>query len=156
MGALSYVNAGASRMGHRGSRHVHWFRDIEPAAKHGGPPVAKEQRRAVTLIIWRMSLRALSVVTVLCVVASAGHGQTPASVARGHEIAERACGGCHAMADRPGGTAAAPSLRAIAGRSNQTPERLQSFIMTPHRPMPGIPLSLAEVNDVVAYILSLK
>jgi len=28
--------------------------------------------------------------------------------------------------------------------------------MTPHRPMPGIPLSLAEVNDVVAYILSLK
>jgi hypothetical protein len=28
--------------------------------------------------------------------------------------------------------------------------------MTPHRPMPSIPLSLAEVNDVVAYILSLK
>ena len=73
--------------------------------------------------------------------------------------AERACGGCHAIADRPGSTVqgtAAPSFGAIAGRPNQTSQRLQSFIMTPHRPMPGIPLSLAEVNDVVAYILSLK
>ena len=51
---------------------------------------------------------------------------------------------------------AVPSFRAIAGRPNQTPQRLQSFIMTPHRPMPGIPLSLAEVNDVVAYLLSLR
>jgi len=74
-------------------------------------------------------------------------------------IAERACGGCHAIAGRPGSTVqgtAAPSFGAIAGRPNQTSQRLQSFIMTPHRPMPGIPLSLAEVNDVVAYILSLK
>ena len=62
-------------------------------------------------------------------------------------------------AGRPGSTVqgtAAPSFGAIAGRPNQTSQRLQSFIMTPHRPMPGIPLSLAEVNDVVAYILSLK
>ena len=43
-----------------------------------------------------------------------------------------------------------PSFRAIAGRPNQTPQRLQSFIMAPHRPMPGTPMSLAEVDDVVA------
>ncbi len=49
-----------------------------------------------------------------------------------------------------------PSFRAIAARPNQTPQRLQGFIMTPHRPMPGIPLTLAEINDVAAYILSLK
>ena len=49
-----------------------------------------------------------------------------------------------------------PSFRSIAAGPNQTPQRLQSFIMTPHRPMPGIPLSLAEVNDVVAFLLSLK
>jgi mono/diheme cytochrome c family protein len=27
---------------------------------------------------------------------------------------------------------------------------------TPHPPMPGIPLTLAEIDDVAAYILSLK
>ena len=89
----------------------------------------------------------------------AAYGQTPAAIARGQEIAERACGGCHAIAGRPGSTVqgtAAPSFGAIAGRPNQTSQRLQSFIMTPHRPMPGMSLSLADVNDVVAYLLSLK
>ena len=111
------------------------------------------------MITFRISLKALQVAAGLCVLAPAAHGQTPAAIARGQEIAERACGGCHAIAGRPGSTVqgtAAPSFGAIAGRPNQTSQRLQSFIMTPHRPMPGIPLSLAEVNDVVAYILSLK
>ena len=106
-----------------------------------------------------MSLRGLLLAAACCVAALAAHGQTPASIARGQEIAERACGGCHAMGGRPGGTVqgtVAPSLGVIASRPNQTPERLQTFIMTPHRPMPGSPLTLAEVNDVVAYILSLK
>lgn len=111
------------------------------------------------MITFRISLKALQVAAGLCVLTPAAYGQTPAAIARGQEIAERACGGCHAIAGRPGSTVqgtAAPSFGAIAGRPNQTSQRLQSFIMTPHRPMPGIPLSLAEVNDVVAYILSLK
>jgi len=84
--------------------------------------------------------------------------QTVASVARGQEIAERACAGCHGLS----GTGATiegtppPSFRSIAARPNVTPQRLAAFIMTPHRPMPGIDLSLADVNDVVAYILSLN
>ncbi len=101
----------------------------------------------------------LSVVGLLCAAGSAGQAQTAASIARGQEIAERACAGCHALA----GSAPrrvegidVPSFRSIAAGPNQTPQRLQSFIMTPHRPMPGIPLSLAEVNDVVAFLLSLK
>jgi mono/diheme cytochrome c family protein len=48
-----------------------------------------------------------------------------------------------------------PTFRAIAGRS-WTPERLQAFIATPHRPMPAIPLDMSEIRDVAAYILSLK
>ena len=108
------------------------------------------------------SLKLLYIVPVLaalCASASVGQAQTAASIARGQEIAERACGGCHALAGQPGRIiegVPVPSFRAIAGQPNQTPQRLQSFILTPHRPMPGIPLSLAEVNDVVAYLLSLK
>lgn len=94
----------------------------------------------------------------LCAWASAAACQTAASLARGQEITERACLGCHALggADRSVEGTPAPSFRSIAARPNQTPQHLATFIMTPHRPTPGINLSLADVNDVVAYILSLK
>jgi mono/diheme cytochrome c family protein len=104
-------------------------------------------------------LYVVPVLAAFCASASAGQAQTAASLARGQEIAERACAGCHALSGQPGRTIegiAVPSFGAIAARPNQTPQRLQSFIMTPHRPMPGMSLSLAEVNDVVAYLLSLK
>jgi mono/diheme cytochrome c family protein len=106
-----------------------------------------------------MLLRALPVAIVLCASSVAALGQTPATLARGKEIAERACGGCHAIDQGKAGTVGGKelaSLRAIAGRPGQTPQRLQAFILTPHRPMPGIPLSLAEVDAIVAYVLSLK
>ena len=107
----------------------------------------------------RVLLRWSCVAVLLLALGSAAQAQTASSVARGHEIAERACAGCHAIDGGQGGTiqgAPVPSFRAIAGQPSQTPQRLQSFIMTPHRPMPGIPLSLADVNDVVAYLLSLR
>jgi mono/diheme cytochrome c family protein len=117
-------------------------------------------RKGCHVMAFRKLLYVVPVVAAaLCASASASRAQTAASIARGQEIAERACGGCHALAGQPGRIiegVAVPSFRAIAGRPNQTPQRLQSFIMTPHRPMPGIPLSLVEVNDVAAYILSLK
>ncbi len=111
------------------------------------------------VIASRMLLHVVQVAVALGASVSAAQAQTASSIARGQEIAERACGGCHALAGQPGRTVEGinvPSFRAIAGRPNQTPQRLQSFILTPHRPMPGIPLSLAEVDDVVAYLLSLK
>jgi hypothetical protein len=48
-----------------------------------------------------------------------------------------------------------PSFSAIAGRG-WTAERLQAYIATPHRPMPGVTLQAPEIRDVVAYILSLN
>jgi mono/diheme cytochrome c family protein len=90
---------------------------------------------------------------------TAAHGQTSSAIVRGQEIAERACAGCHATNGGQRSTIQGtdvPSFRAIATQPNQTPQTLQSFIMTPHRPMPGIPLTLAEIDDVAAYILSLK
>jgi mono/diheme cytochrome c family protein len=105
----------------------------------------------------RTVLCALPLAAGLCAWASPAACQTAASLARGQEITERACAGCHALGgDRSVEGTPAPSFRSIAARPNQPPQRLASFIMTPHRPMPGLNLSLADVNDVVAYILSLK
>jgi hypothetical protein len=49
-----------------------------------------------------------------------------------------------------------PSLSDGAMRYVGRPEALQAFIMTPHRPMPGMEIDLSEVRDLVAYIMSLK
>ena len=88
----------------------------------------------------------------------AAHAQTESSVLRGREVAERACAGCHAMDGTQGGSiqgTEVPSFRAIAGW-NWSAERLQAFIMTPHRPMPATPLPLSEVRDLADYIVSLR
>jgi hypothetical protein len=49
-----------------------------------------------------------------------------------------------------------PSFPSIAGRSGATAEVLAGRIIIPHPAMPGMPLTAAEIRDVVAYILSFK
>jgi mono/diheme cytochrome c family protein len=96
---------------------------------------------------------------LLCALDLAAYGQTRAAVARGREIAERACAGCHALDGGQGriiqGTYV-PSFGALANRLHWTAESLQTSIMTPKHPMPAMPLQLADINDLVAYIQSLK
>jgi cytochrome c len=109
----------------------------------------------VTGATWRV----VSTVVALCALVAVAHAQTRPEIARGRSIAERLCVGCHAIDGGTGGTyrkTDVPSFRAIANRPNRTPERIGAFIMTPHTPMPAVPLTLAEINDLTAYILSLK
>jgi hypothetical protein len=49
-----------------------------------------------------------------------------------------------------------PSFSAIAGGPHGSAERLKAIISTPTYPMPAIPLSLAEINDLAAYIRSFQ
>jgi mono/diheme cytochrome c family protein len=103
-------------------------------------------------------LFSLLVVVALGSVGDAAHAQTQSSIARGQEIAERACLGCHALSGSAGTTIKGknvPTLAAIAGRG-WAAERLQAYIATPHRPMPAVPLQTSEIRDIVAYILSLN
>lgn len=107
----------------------------------------------------RKALSTLPVVAALGLLLVASHAQTPASVARGKDIAERACVGCHAIDGRQSGTVMGtdvPSFRTLADRPYRTPEHLQAYIMTPRHPMPAIPLELNEIRDVVDYIQSLR
>src|SRR5262245_32422729 len=100
----------------------------------------------------------LPLLAALFALGLAAHAQTDASILRGREVAQRACAGCHAMSGTKGGSIQGievSSFSAIAGR-NWSAERLQAFIMTPHRPMPATPLPLSEVRDLVDYIVSLR
>jgi cytochrome c len=49
-----------------------------------------------------------------------------------------------------------PTFAAIAGRADATAERLAGRIIVPHPPMPNTQLTVAEMRDIIAYILSLK
>ncbi len=109
--------------------------------------------------ISRKALHTLSIAAALGLALAESYAQTPATVARGKDIAERACAGCHAINGRQGGTVMGtdvPSFRALANKSYRTPEHLQAHIMTPRHPMPAIPLELNEIRDIVDYIRSLK
>src|SRR5215475_12896346 len=81
-----------------------------------------------------------------------------ADAKRGQELAARLCSGCHIVS--PGSASTAnpdiPTFSAIAGRADTTPERLAGRIIVPHPPMPNTQLTMAEIRDIIQYILSLK
>lgn len=84
--------------------------------------------------------------------------QPPGSPQRGQVLAERLCSNCHAVGSTAPGTVRAdvPSFHAIAGRPGIGAERLAGGIIIPHPAMPGVQLTVAEIRDLVAYILSLS
>ena len=92
------------------------------------------------------------------VLADLAFSQTPPSVARGRDLAERSCAGCHTIVGLEPRTIQGrlvPSFSAIAGGPHASAESLKGIISTPTHPMPAIPLSLAEIDDLAAYIRSL-
>lgn len=77
---------------------------------------------------------------------------------RGHELAERVCTACHIVSPNSARTVNpdVPTFAAIARKKDVTAEYLAGRIIVPHPAMPRTHLTIAEIRDVVAYILSLK
>ena len=91
--------------------------------------------------------------------ATAQNGPAQAElVAQGRRVAETWCANCHLVggpeARGPAGDAA-PPFPAIARMPSTTEMALRAFLQTPHARMPDYRLSGAELDGVVAYILSL-
>ena len=80
-----------------------------------------------------------------------------ADAAHGKVVAERLCSNCHAVS---GASAVArgdvPPFATVANLPEQTAERLAGKIIIPHPAMPSVQLTMSELRDVVAYILSLR
>lgn len=86
---------------------------------------------------------------------------TPAAaseVARGHALAKAWCVGCHAVdrADLRASANDALSFTEIARLATSTSPALHAFLATPHPNMPNFKLTGSEIDDLVAYILSLR
>jgi mono/diheme cytochrome c family protein len=76
---------------------------------------------------------------------------------RGRALAEQFCAKCHAIAPgRTGPEPAVPSFMRMAADPEQTRSSLRQFITLPHYEMEPQTMTSAEIDDVIAYILSLR
>jgi mono/diheme cytochrome c family protein len=81
----------------------------------------------------------------------------PGDVNRGHELAKTWCIGCHFVeAHEIAAKDTVPSFNAIAAMKSTTIPSLKAFLQTRHRDMPDWWLTRQQVDDVIAYIMSLR
>ncbi len=76
----------------------------------------------------------------------------------GRRIAQTWCANCHRVGPSgPGATTdVAPAFAVIASMPSTTALSLRVFLQTPHANMPDYRLSRDQLDDVIAYILSLQ
>ena len=81
----------------------------------------------------------------------------PGNPLAGEQLARLQCAECHLMPGGQRATAAGiPTFQAIGNNPRVTALSLNAFLQTPHDRMPNIMLTRREIDDLVAYILSLK
>jgi mono/diheme cytochrome c family protein len=68
----------------------------------------------------------------------------------GRAIAQRWCSSCHGASD------AAPPLEIAVNRSDRRTDTLRAWLTDPHPPMPNLALSRADIDDLVAYLETLR
>lgn len=75
----------------------------------------------------------------------------------GQKLAQEWCSGCHAVdAKATHARDDVPSFLSIAKMPSTTSMSLHAWLQTPHPRMPDWQLTRPQIDDVVAYILSLK
>ena len=87
------------------------------------------------------------------------HAENPVvnAAERGNALAERVCSNCHLVSDQQAKAVAdVPSFREIANTPNLTEGEIMARIVIPKHPMPVIPLTKHELEDLAAYIMSLR
>lgn len=82
-------------------------------------------------------------------------GARAPSAEAGAELSARWCASCHVVAPSGAGSDSAPSFADIAAHRSEG--ELRAFLAKPHaNPMRGFTLSTLEIEDVAAYIVTLR
>ncbi len=97
----------------------------------------------------------------VCLTLAAGPAvaqSTGGDATQGRELSERLCTNCHNVKAEPTGPLRAdvPGFPSIANRPGVTAQGVAGAIIIPHPAMPGVQLTVRELRDIVAYIMSLK
>ena len=80
-------------------------------------------------------------------------------VMEGEHFAQTWCSGCHQVNNQmtsARGDVAAPSFKSIAQMNSTTPRSLTVFLGTPYTRMPNYVLTATDIENVSAYIVSLR
>lgn len=78
-------------------------------------------------------------------------------VSEGQRLAKKWCAECHIVSeDQTTALADAPSFKFIASRYENSLGALGAFLTDPHPIMPSVSLTRREIQDLLAYIDSLK
>jgi mono/diheme cytochrome c family protein len=106
-----------------------------------------------------MAMRSAALLGVMAVVAAPALAQPePGDARAGQRLAAAWCANCHQVA--PGGpgpsTDAAPAFAGIAAMPSTTSMSLRVFLQSPHASMPDYRLTREQLDDLVAYLLSLR
>lgn len=82
----------------------------------------------------------------------------PPSAEAGRALTQKLCAGCHVIGtDGPSAvTAGIPTFKGIADKPGQTAENIERKLIAPHAPMPDISLSYREIDDIIAFLDSLR
>jgi cytochrome c len=104
----------------------------------------------------RMRIPWVGLLLVLAAPASAQ--QLRGNAAAGHDLALAVCANCHLVQEgqRKPAMDSVPSFEAVAHDPKMTDERLHGFLNRPHPPMPNIELSRQQIEDVVAYLETVR
>jgi mono/diheme cytochrome c family protein len=110
-------------------------------------------RRAPSLSLHTVVLTP-AVALALCFPCSSQALTQSVDAAKGADTAARLCDTCHALHSSTGSP---PSLAEIANTPHYSTQKLRRIIaVPPHRAMPGLGLKPQEINDLAAYIRSLR
>lgn len=75
----------------------------------------------------------------------------------GKDLAQRLCSNCHLVSsEQEQVNVDIPSFHEIANMEGQTEGSIMAKIVIPKHPMPVIPITKPELNDLAAYIMSLR
>jgi cytochrome c len=74
----------------------------------------------------------------------------------GHVYAETYCSKCHGIGAGPSPLSQAPRFKDVAEQPGVTAMSLQAFLRSSHPTMPNIIIEPEDMQNVIAYILSLK
>lgn len=82
----------------------------------------------------------------------------PGDPTAGRQLAATWCANCHRVSPQGPGpvTDVAPSFAAVAAMPSTTRMALSAFLQTPHPRMPNYQLTREQMDDLIAYILSLR
>jgi len=102
----------------------------------------------------------LCIAALLIIRLHGASGATPGAretAARGHALAEAWCSSCHAV-DRFAIPIEhrAPAFVAVAAQPSTTALSIRVFLQTSHEPMPNFIMKKRDIDDIAAYILSLR